>query len=162
MMRHLLTIIGFLFFTSSVFAQTNTITGRVTKDDGTPLQSMTITEKGTDNRTQTDSQGSFTLNLRSLPSAIVTTGIGYKRTETPIQNLNPVTISMQEDGAVVDEVIVVGYQKQSQKKTTSAVQVISGKEIENMAAPSFESLLRVNLGLEIRLQFVVTPPFLPT
>lgn len=142
MMRHLLTIIGFLFFTSSVFAQTNTITGRVTKDDGTPLQSMTITEKGTDNRTQTDSQGSFTLNLRSLPSAIVTTGIGYKRTETPIQNLNPVTISMQEDGAVVDEVIVVGYQKQSQKKTTSAVQVISGKEIENMAAPSFESLLQ--------------------
>ncbi|MGB7528426.1 SusC/RagA family TonB-linked outer membrane protein [Sphingobacterium cellulitidis] len=142
MMRNLLTIIGFLIFHSTLFAQSNVINGSVVNADGAPVQSITITEKGTSNRTSTDSQGKFSITLRNFPATIVATGIGYKNSEISITNLNPVSISLQEDGAVVDEVIVVGYQQQSTRKTTSSVQIISGKDIENMAAPSFESLLQ--------------------
>lgn len=142
MLRNLLFFIGLLLFESPVFAQSNGVTGRVLTTDGIPIQSITITEKGSNNRTSSDSEGNFFINLRSLPATIVATGIGYKSNETPINNLDPITIRLQEEGAVVDEVIVVGYQQQSTRKTTSAVQIISGKDIENMAAPSFESLLQ--------------------
>ena len=40
------------------------------------------------------------------------------------------------------EVVIVGYQRQTLRKSTSAVQVVSGKAIENLPAPSFDALLQ--------------------
>ena len=125
-----------------IYAQSITVTGVVYDHKREPLVGITITEKGAANSTSTISDGKFVLKVNSLPVTIIAGGVGFKRQEFQITTSNSISITLQEDNASLDEVIVVGYQKQSMKKTTSAVQVISGETIENLAAPSFESLLQ--------------------
>src|SRR5687768_9249996 len=43
------------------FAQSKTITGRVLGDDNTPLTGVTVSIKGTNRSTQTNSSGDFTI-----------------------------------------------------------------------------------------------------
>lgn len=125
-----------------LYAQNFTLKGKVYDSEGIPLTGVTITEQGSTNSTSSGGGGEFVLKLKGLPATIIVGSIGYKRQEIRIQNDEFISITLDTDNASLDEVIVVGYQKQSIKKTTSSVQVISGKDIENLAAPSFESLLQ--------------------
>lgn len=131
-----------LFFASFLYAQDITLTGTVKNKDGQPVESITVREKAGSAATSTSADGSFTLNVKSSTGTLVFTGIGYTRLERAYQGTGPVNVVIQADEGNLEEVIIVGYQRQSMKKTTSAVQVISGEQIENLAAPSFESLLQ--------------------
>lgn len=142
-MRKLLSII-FLTVVSINFlhSQNSSITGFVKDKNGLGLVGITITEKGTGISTSTAGDGKFSLSVKSVPTTLFLSGIGFKKKELLVDNNNPLTIILQSDDAEIDEVVIIGHQKQSMKKTTSSVQVISGSVIENLAAPSFESLLQ--------------------
>lgn len=135
----------FLFFLIScnlLFAQVTNITGTIKDDKGGVLPGITVSEKGTTNQAATGSDGVFTLKVQKLPTTIVVRGIGFKSKEQQVQSEKGISIVLATDNSALDEVVVVGYQKQSAKKSTGAVQVISGKTIEDLPAPSFESLLQ--------------------
>jgi TonB-linked SusC/RagA family outer membrane protein len=135
----------FLFFLIScnlLFAQATNITGTIKDDKGGTLPGITVSEKGTTNQTATGSDGVFTLKVHKLPTTIVVRGIGFKSKEQQVQSEKGISIVLTADNSALDEVVVVGYQRQSAKKSTGAVQVISGKTIEDLPAPSFESLLQ--------------------
>jgi len=135
----------FLFFLMScnlLFAQVTNITGTIKDDKGGVLPGITVSEKGTTNQAATGSDGVFTLKVQKLPTTIVVRGIGFKSKEQQVQSEKGISIVLTTDNSALDEVVVVGYQKQSAKKSTGAVQVISGKTIEDLPAPSFESLLQ--------------------
>ncbi|MFD2905643.1 SusC/RagA family TonB-linked outer membrane protein [Sphingobacterium anhuiense] len=135
----------FLFFLMScnlLFAQVTNITGTIKDDKGGVLPGITVSEKGTTNQAATGSDGVFTLKVQKLPTTIVVRGIGFKSKEQQVQSEKGISIVLATDNSALDEVVVVGYQKQSAKKSTGAVQVISGKTIEDLPAPSFESLLQ--------------------
>ena len=125
-----------------VFGQTIPVEGTVRDANGQPLAGMTVTERGTTNQASTNQQGSFTLAVKSLPVTLVFSGVGFKRQEVHVTTKQAPAVTLQSDASSLDEVVVVGYQRQSVKKTTSAVQVISGKTIQDLPAPSFESLLQ--------------------
>ncbi|MCW2262317.1 MULTISPECIES: SusC/RagA family TonB-linked outer membrane protein [Sphingobacterium] len=135
----------FLFFLMScnlLFAQVTNITGTIKDDKGGVLPGITVSEKGTTNQAATGSDGVFTLKVHKLPTTIVVRGIGFKSKEQQVQSEKGINIVLATDNSALDEVVVVGYQRQSAKKSTGAVQVISGKTIEDLPAPSFESLLQ--------------------
>jgi TonB-linked SusC/RagA family outer membrane protein len=135
----------FLFFLIScnlLFAQVTNITGTIKDDKGGVLPGITVSEKGTTNQAATGSDGVFTLKVQKLPTTIVFRGIGFKSKEQQVQSEKGISIVLATDNSALDEVVVVGYQRQSAKKSTGAVQVISGKTIEDLPAPSFESLLQ--------------------
>ncbi|MCS3553392.1 MULTISPECIES: SusC/RagA family TonB-linked outer membrane protein [unclassified Sphingobacterium] len=135
----------FLFFLMScnlLFAQVTNITGTIKDDKGGVLPGITVSEKGTTNQAATGSDGVFTLKVQKLPTTIVVRGIGFKSKEQQVQSEKGISIVLATDNSALDEVVVVGYQRQSAKKSTGAVQVISGKTIEDLPAPSFESLLQ--------------------
>lgn len=125
-----------------VFGQTIPVEGTVRDANGQPLAGMTVTERGTTNQASTNQQGSFTLAVKSLPVTLVFSGVGFKKLEVHVTTKQAPAAILQKDDSFLGEVVVVGYQKQSVKKTTSAVQVISGRTIEDLPAPSFESLLQ--------------------
>lgn len=142
-MKKVLPIITLLVMSINLlYSQSISLKGLVRGSKGEPLVGVTISEKGTTNATSSASDGSFVLNVKALPTTIVAATIGFKKAVITVQKADNIDIILQEDNESLDEVIVVGYQKQSMKKTTSAVQVISGETIENLAAPSFESLLQ--------------------
>ncbi|WP_164123272.1 SusC/RagA family TonB-linked outer membrane protein [Sphingobacterium sp. xlx-130] len=142
MKRSILTLAVLLFCTSFLFGQNIVLTGSVKNREGTPLVGITVKEKGSTIQTSTSPDGSFSLKSQRNSGTLIFSGIGFKKQEISYKGEHPVSVVLETDDSSLDEVVIVGYQKQSVKKTTSAVQVISGEQIENLAAPSFESLLQ--------------------
>lgn len=64
-MRKLITSLCMLMFCALTYAQTRTVTGKVTDAQGKPVPYATVTVKGTKIITQTDEQGNFTIKAGS-------------------------------------------------------------------------------------------------
>lgn len=71
-------------------------------------------EKGTTNGIITDSEGRFTLKVSS--NAVLTISfIGYRAIEVKVGNQQSLSVTLDEDMEVLDEVVVVGYGSQLKK-----------------------------------------------
>lgn len=63
--------------------------------------------------------------------------IGYKKTEVPVTNENPIEIRLNEDSNLMDEVVVVGYGVQKKINLTGSVvsvdhDVLANRPIANV------------------------------
>ncbi|MCF1715695.1 SusC/RagA family TonB-linked outer membrane protein [Flavihumibacter sp. RY-1] len=130
---------------SELWAQERQITGVVLEQKtGQPLEGATITLIGANRSVLSDADGRFKMQLPPGKQTITISFVDFETARVSIgegqQNL--VLRLTEKSNKQLSDVVVVGYQKQSLKKTTSAVQVVSGKSIENMPAPSFDQLLQ--------------------
>lgn len=142
-MKHCFTILILLLWcTSTIMAQQRTVSGTVRDSEGAPLSGVTITETGSANRVQTDDQGRYIIAVSGPQSILVYRSMGYTSQQQAVGTRNTIDVALAVDVSSLDEVVVVGYQRQVMRKTTSAVQIVRGEEIENLPAPSFESLLQ--------------------
>ena len=92
---------------------TKKITGTVVDATG-PVIGASVMEKGTSNGTITDLDGNFTLSVK--PGAtIVVSYIGFETQEIAIGNRDNFQITLKDDNAVLEEVVVVGYGVQKKK-----------------------------------------------
>ena len=88
-------------------------------------------EKGTTNGTVTDFDGNFSLNVK--PGAtIVVSFIGFKTQEIAVGNQSTFNITMEDDNAVLEEVVVVGYGVQKKKLVTGATVEVKGEDITKL------------------------------
>ncbi|MEO5647703.1 MAG: carboxypeptidase-like regulatory domain-containing protein, partial [Chitinophagaceae bacterium] len=71
----------FLVFTCNLLAQDKSVSGIViADDDNSPLRDVTVTVKGTNNRTKTNDVGRFTLNAKA-GQVLVFTFVDYGKQE---------------------------------------------------------------------------------
>ena len=110
---------------------TKKITGNVVDAMG-PVIGASVVEKGnTGNGVVTDFDGNFSINVK--PGAtLVISFIGYKTQEIAVGNQDHLNITMQDDNAVLDEVVVVGYGVQKKKLVTGATVEVKGEDIAKM------------------------------
>jgi TonB-linked SusC/RagA family outer membrane protein len=89
---------------TQVFAQNRTVTGTVTaKEDGLPLPGVTVKVKGTNNGTQTNTAGKFSLSVPA-GATLVISFIGYETQQIPATGavVNAVlTLSSKQLGEVI-------------------------------------------------------------
>jgi len=105
------------------------ITGRVVTADQLPLVGVSIAEKGVQNTAVTDEEGRFSITAASLPTTLVLTYIGYTSQEVHVASTGPLTITMEEDLASLDEVVVVGYGTVEKRDLTTAVTTMRPKDL---------------------------------
>ena len=109
---------------------TKKITGTVVDAQG-PVIGASVMEKGTTNGTVTDFDGNFTLNVN--PGAtIVISYIGYETQEIKVGNQSNINITLSEDDAVLEEVVVVGYGTMKKKLVTGATVQVKGDDIAKL------------------------------
>jgi len=109
---------------------TKKITGTVVDAQG-PVIGASVMEKGTTNGTVTDFDGNFTLNVN--PGAtIVISYIGYETQEIKVGNQSNFNITLNEDDAVLEEVVVVGYGTMKKKLVTGATVQVKGDDIAKL------------------------------
>ncbi|MFD1771152.1 SusC/RagA family TonB-linked outer membrane protein [Sphingobacterium suaedae] len=132
------------FTFGTVFSQSTTVTGTVTNEQGEAIAGVTVKEKSSGVTSQTDEQGKFSISLRNAQGILVISSVGYRLQEKPI-SASPLTIILIEDESSLDEAVVIGYQTVTRKKNTAAVSTISGKDLENIPAASFETILQGRL-----------------
>lgn len=110
---------------------TKRITGTVVDAQG-PVIGASVVEKGaTNNGTVTDFDGNFSLNVN--PGAtIVISYIGYETQEVKVGNQSNLNITLKDDNALLDEVVVVGYGVQKKKLVTGATVQVKGDDIAKL------------------------------
>lgn len=119
----------------------STVTGTVTDDTGMPLPGANVLEKGTTNGTQTDFDGNFTLNVE--PGAtLVFSYIGFQRKEVAVNGQTTINVSMSEDAAALDEVVVTGYSTTSRREATAAVSIVKAEELAAIPSGNVEQQLQ--------------------
>ena len=116
-----------------VFAQQTTgikITGTVTDDQGVPLPTVNVIEKNTNNGTQTDFDGNYTLTVTDQNAILVYSFIGMKTTEITVGTQTEINVTMAGDPQALDEVVLVGYGKQKKISVVGAQSTIKAEELE--------------------------------
>tara|TARA_R110002049_G_scaffold231291_1_gene403641 strand:- start:4546 stop:7611 length:3066 start_codon:yes stop_codon:yes gene_type:complete len=126
----------------SAFAQEISISGHVTDDTGFPIPGVNIIEKDTNNGTVTDFDGNFTINGVEIGSTLSFSYIGYVTQDVVINNKSNLTISLVQDLALLDEVVVVGYGTQKKSVVTGAISGVKQSELEDLPITRVEQTLQ--------------------
>ena len=109
---------------------TKKITGTVVDAAG-PVIGASVVEKGSSNGVITDFDGNFTINVK--PGAtIVISYVGYETQEIKVGNQSAFNITLKEDDALLEEVVVVGYGVQKKKLVTGATVQVKGEDIAKL------------------------------
>ena len=128
----------FTLINSILFAQT-TVTGRVASGD-TALAGVTVQVKGTNNATQTNSAGRFSINAPA-DGSLVFTYIGYAPQEVAIGNRTSIDVQLQSTGQQLTDVVVVGYATQRRATVTGSVSSIGAKDLVSTPATTTSGAL---------------------
>ncbi len=118
------------------------VSGTITDIDGVPLPGATILEKGTNNGTQSDFDGKFSLNVSSANAIIVVSYIGFATKEIPLNNESNITVALQESASELDEVVVVGYGTQRKVNLTGAVETVKVEGLSDRPITQASSALQ--------------------
>jgi len=128
-LKLLLAVVGFLLF-STVQAQSKKITGKVSSDeDNKPLAGVNIIIKGKTTGTQTNVDGTYSIDA-SVGESLVFSFIGYGSQTIKIGNTSSYDVSLKATVNKMDEVVVVGYGTQSRRNLTSAIGKVDSKVLE--------------------------------
>ena len=131
----------FLMGIFSVFAQQKNVTGVITDFEGLPLPGVNILVKGTITGTQSDFDGNYT--IQAIPGDIlVFSYIGQKTEERTVGASDVINVQMQQDTQALEEVVVVGYGNQEERKIIQNVGIVKEEAIENLQVVSADQLLQ--------------------
>lgn len=113
-----------------------TVTGHVLDGkDREPLIGASVVVKGTTHGSMTDANGAFSLKV--YPEAtLMVTYVGYIDEEVAVENRQNITILLEGDSKVLEEVVVVGYGIQKKSDITGSISSISGKDINSVPVSS--------------------------
>ena len=133
--RALLLFISINMLSLSLFAQTNTVKGKVVDEKGQTLIGATVKLKAGNEATTTDINGIFTLQLPSNTATLQVSYIGYIAKEVAVRaGSKEVLITLLENPNNLNEVVVVGYGAQKKRDVTGAMATVSGATLQE--APS--------------------------
>jgi len=148
---------GMLFIvfllSSSIFAQTREISGKITTIENEPLVGANILVKSTTTGTATDENGKFTLTIPDMGATLVVSFIGYEKKEISVTSQSILNVSLVQSVNELSQITLVGTRNANRTVLNSSVpvDVLEIKELSklipqtdvnqilNFVVPSFNS-----------------------
>ena len=124
-----------------VFAQTRTIKGMITDQNGTPLQNATVGVTG-GKTAATDINGSFSLVIPENARTVSVSYVGMRSQTVSIQGKSEILVRMTQADSKLDEVVVVGYGTSKRSDINSAISSISEKDIKDLPQAGLDQMLQ--------------------
>ncbi len=126
------------------------VRGKVLDSSGTPIIGATVMEVGTpSNGTLTDSEGVFSLSVNK-GSSLSISYIGYKTVTVRVVDGRVLSIVLEEDSEMLNDVVVVGYGTQRKKLVTGATVHVDADNIAAAnAVDAFGALQSQAAGMNI-------------
>ena len=123
----LLTLLA-LLTAVSLYAQQITVHGTViSKADGEPLIGATVLDQSTNNGVATDIDGNFDIKVQKGAKLLVSY-VGFTP-QTVTADSENLTIYLEEDSKMLDEVVVVGYSVQKKADVTGAITAVNVSDL---------------------------------
>ena len=120
-------------------------TGLVKDTKGSPLPGVTVLIKGTKTGTSSGADGTFHFNLPTGNEILIFSFIGFKSQEVAVNGRTTLEISLEDDNAALEEVVVVGYGTQTKATLTGAVATVDMQKIQDLPAGSLSATLQGQL-----------------
>ena len=142
-----------LLLSTSLIAQ-RSIDGVVLEQSSEqPLMGVNVIKKNTNEGVTSDFNGKFTLNNVLPGDVYVISYVGFKSKEIIIQDQTSLSILLDEDSALLDEIVVVGYGSQLKSNVVGSVVSVEVDKASQIPTTNVTELLRgraagvqVNLG----------------
>lgn len=141
-----------LFILASLFlwvdlamAQIARVTGVViSQDDNEPVVGASVLLKGTTVGSITDIDGKFTItNVPKDAKTLIVSFVGLRTKEVPVSD-EEMTIFLQSDSKLIDEVVVVAYGTQKKSSFTGSASTVGAGTIEKRAISNVTAALEGN------------------
>jgi len=150
-MKTKLLLLFFSLICAISFAQTKSVSGTVSDNNGLPLPGVNIIIKNTSNGTQSDIDGRYSIST-SVGETLVFTYLGFITQEVAVINTtNTLDVTMVEDAAQLEEVVVTGYGTTIKRKLTEAISSVTAEDIKEVPNATFQNSLIGKLsGVQIQ------------
>ena len=121
--------------------QSFTLKGKVTNSEGEPLIGVTVLAKNSKNGTATDFDGNFSIRINDKNTSLQFTYVGYKQENVQIKDHKFITVIMEEDSHMLNEVVAVGYGVMRKSDLTGSVVRVGSKDISNIPTVRLDQAL---------------------
>jgi len=129
-----------------VFAQTGSITGKVTDENKMPIPGATVTVVGSSLSTATGNNGEYTITgVKPGKYTVEAKFIGYITTQSIVMVSSgnvPVNFNLKPDSKGLNEVVVIGYGTARKKDLTGSVTTITSKDFNQGPITTPEQLIQ--------------------
>lgn len=141
---------SFMVLCVVAFAQSKTISGTVTGDDGLPITGASVVVKGTTIGTVTDFDGNYALSVPANAETLQFRFIGMQDLEIAINGQSKINATLQSESQAVEEVMVVAYGTAKKSSFTgSAGQVNAERLAERSVSNATKALAGQVAGVQV-------------
>ncbi|QIH35727.1 SusC/RagA family TonB-linked outer membrane protein [Sphingobacterium sp. DR205] len=144
-------LVGGMILTSVAFAQEKKISGRVTSADGKAIPGVTVVVQGTNQATQTDADGNYSLNVPA-GKVVVFRSVGFDDKTIIVNNNSTVfNVSLSGQDNALEEVVVTANAIKREKRSLgySAPTIKSDELTEGRNSSAINSLAGKVAGVNI-------------
>lgn len=135
------TVLLLLFTAFSAMAQKRVVTGTITDAEGAPIPGVNVILKGTTYGTTTDGNGAYSIEAAD-EDVLQVSFIGFTPREIRVGAQTRIDVSMAEDVATLQEVVVIGYGESRRSDLTGALASISGEKMRNTITTNIDQALQ--------------------
>ena len=118
-------------FPLGAMAQSN-IKGTVSDEAGEPIIGASVQVQGTKTGAITDFNGNFSV-VAGSNATLVVSYVGYTTEKVNVGGRNDIKITLKEDIAMLNDVVVIGYGVQKKSDLSGAVASVKGDDIKNLS-----------------------------
>ena len=116
------------------------VSGIVQDQTGVELPGVSISVKGIDKGTITNASGEFSIMV-SPDATLIVSFVGMETKEIAVKGRRNIVIVLKESSVLLDEVVAIGYGKQSRALITNSISKINKEEFQK--APGQNPLLQL-------------------
>lgn len=141
----LLTVFFILPFT--LYAQSKTIKGKVTDENGAPIAGVSIIAKNAKKGTQSDKEGNFSVTVPATGTVdLVFSSVGYGSKIVSVTGTDAGTVVLIKESITQEDVVVVGYATIKRKDLTGTVSSLPAKQLKDFPLSSAAEALQGKLA----------------
>ncbi|MGM9786351.1 MAG: TonB-dependent receptor [Candidatus Cryptobacteroides sp.] len=126
-------------------ARVRRLSGTVTDNSGNPLIGAVVLFPGiSSSGAETDLDGKFEVDVPQGAASLTVSLIGFvqKTAKLPDDFSKPLSVSLDEDVQMLDDVVVVGYGVQKKSVVTAAISSVKGDALTTVAGTRVDNLLK--------------------
>jgi TonB-linked SusC/RagA family outer membrane protein len=106
------------------------ITGKVTNENGAPLEGVTVLVKGTDRGASTNANGEFSIEIPEGAShVLIFSFVGMERKEIEARGKTAFNVVLKRIVEQQQEIVIVGYGSQKKVNLTGSVSSVKGSDL---------------------------------
>lgn len=145
-----------LLTVSTVFAQQKQIAGKIIDSEGLPLPGVSVVVVGTVNGVQSDFDGLFSIDA-SIGETLRFSFLGQKTVEIVIDSFDFITVSMEDDTELLEEVVVTGYSSIRKSEVTGSIVQLGTEQVRQISTATVDQALQGQVAGLFMVQTSGTP-----